>query len=176
MRKYFLVVIPLLIAMIFISQKNRTMSIPQPVRMLELAPAMHRDELCQRMKTEQFDVLIIGGGATGAGAALDAANRGFKVALIERFDFASGTSSKSTKLLHGGVRYLEKAVLNLDKQQYDLVIEGLTERENLFQIAPHLTKPIEIITPIYTRWEIPYYYVGLKVYDWIASSTSLPRR
>lgn len=175
-RKYFFVIVTvLLIPILVMGQKEKNVDIPQNIQVLDLAPVMNRDAMRQKLKTEQYDVLIIGGGATGAGAALDAANRGLKVALIERFDFASGTSSKSTKLLHGGVRYLEKAVFNLDKQQYDLVMEGLMERETLFQIAPHLTRPIEIITPIYTLWEIPYYWMGLKAYDWIASSTTLPK-
>lgn len=132
-----------------------------------------RQEIIQKLKTEPFDILIIGGGATGAGIALDAANRGYKVALVERFDFGSGTSSKSTKLAHGGVRYLEKAFLEADLQQYDLVKEALTERENLFKIAPHLVKPIEIVIPLYQWWQVPYYWMGLKVYDWIAGSSNI---
>lgn len=170
----FVIITVILVFVLYLGQREGTSSDSQNVRMLTLTPSQSRNVIQEKLKNEQFDLLIIGGGATGAGAALDAANRGFKVALIERFDFASGTSSKSTKLLHGGVRYLEKAVFNFDKQQYDLVIEGLTERENLFQIAPHLAKPIEIITPIYSWWEVPYYWVGLKVYDWIAGSTRMP--
>ncbi len=132
-----------------------------------------RSSLIQQLKNETYDILIIGGGATGAGAALDAANRGYKVALIERFDFGSGTSSKSTKLIHGGVRYLEKAVFNLDLQQYQLVKEALHERSHLLKIAPHLVKSLEIITPIYHWWEIPYYWMGLKLYDWVAGDSNL---
>ncbi|MCH9631027.1 MAG: Aerobic glycerol-3-phosphate dehydrogenase [Chlamydiia bacterium] len=134
-----------------------------------------RAETRKALESKEYDVLIIGGGAAGAGAALDAANRGASVALIERSDFASGTSSKSTKLAHGGVRYLEKAVLNLDKKQYDLVLEALSERANLFKMAPYLVKPLEIVTPLYHYWEIPYYWIGLKVYDWIAGAGSLHR-
>lgn len=134
---------------------------------------VNRDVIRERLKKESFDVLIVGGGATGAAVALDAANRGFKVALIERNDFGSGTSSKSTKLLHGGVRYLEKAVFNLDWAQYSLVTEALNERGYLMTIAPHLTRPLEIITPLYHWWEIPYYWMGLKVYDWISGAASL---
>lgn len=132
-----------------------------------------RNSNINRLKNEDFDVLIIGGGATGAGAALNAANRGLKIGLVERGDFASGTSSKSTKLVHGGVRYLEKAVFNLDRQQYNLVKEALFERSQLFKIAPHLVKTLEIITPIYNWWEVPYYWFGLKLYDWVAGEARL---
>ncbi len=171
---YIAIIALLLIPILFWGQKQRMTTDHKTVRILDLTPAMDRAGISRKLKEELFDILVIGGGATGAGVALDAANKGLKVALVERFDFASGTSSKSTKLLHGGVRYLEKAVLNMDKQQYDLVLEGLTERENLFTIAPHLTKPIEIITPIYSWWETPYYWSGLKIYDLIASSSRLP--
>ena len=85
---------------------------------------------------EPYDLLIIGGGATGSGIALDAATRGLKVALVERDDFAAGTSSKSTKLVHGGVRYLEKAVWELDYNQYKLVKEALRERKYFLHTAP----------------------------------------
>ena len=81
--------------------------------------------------TEEFDVLIIGGGATGAGCAVDASSRGLKTALVELDDFASGTSSRSTKLIHGGVRYLQKAIMRLDIEQYNMVREALHERANL---------------------------------------------
>ena len=106
---------------------------------------------------EPFDILIIGGGATGAGAALDAATRGLRVALVEGEDFASGTSSRSTKLVHGGVRYLEKAVFQLDPGQLKLVFEALRERRTLLRNAPHLAWPIPIATPCYKAWEVPYY-------------------
>ncbi len=145
----------------------------ETVQMLVPQPAVSRETMQNQLKTQTFDVLVIGGGAIGAGTAVDAANRGLKVALVERFDFGSGTSSKSTKLAHGGVRYLEKAVFNLDRQQYDLVTEALAERGHLFQMAPHLVKPLEIITPIYNWWEVPYYWIGLKCYDWIAGSANI---
>lgn len=145
----------------------------EAVQMLTPVPAVSREAMQAQLKSQNFDILVIGGGAIGAGTALDAANRGLKVALVERFDFGSGTSSKSTKLVHGGVRYLEKAVFNLDAQQYHLVTEALEERGHLFHIAPHLVNPIEIITPIYSWWEVPYYWFGLKLYDWVAGSASL---
>lgn len=136
---------------------------------------MNRADTLQSLKTEAFDVLIIGGGATGAGIALDAAHRGLKTALVEREDFASGTSSKSTKLLHGGIRYLEKAVYNLDLKQYELVKDALKERSLIFQNAPHLARPLELVIPLYQLWEVPYYYSGIKFYDWVAASSTLPK-
>lgn len=134
-----------------------------------------RAKTLESLKSEPFDLLVIGGGATGAGVALDAANRGLKTALVERFDFASGTSSKSTKLLHGGVRYLEKAFYNLDLKQFQLVKDALKERALIFQNAPHLAKPLELIIPLYHFWEVPYYWAGIKFYDWIASRSTLPK-
>lgn len=97
----------------------------------------------------ELDVLVIGGGATGAGCAVDAAMRGLQVACVEREDWSSGTSSKSTKLVHGGVRYLEKAVKELDWGQFQLVDEALRERSTVLQIAPHLTDQLPIMLPIY---------------------------
>src|SRR5690606_39862918 len=101
-----------------------------------------RDDALKSMVGQRFDVLVIGGGATGAGIALDAASRGLSVALLERADFSEGTSSRSTKLLHGGVRYLEKAVLKLDRSQFRLVRDGLHERHTLLRLAPHLARAI----------------------------------
>lgn len=96
-----------------------------------------------------FDLLIIGGGATGVGCALDAASRGLKTACVERADFASGSSSKSTKLIHGGVRYLEKAFKERDAEQYRLVKEALKERAVLLKIAPHITNALPLMLPVY---------------------------
>lgn len=127
------------------------------------------------MKTETFDLIIIGGGATGAGIALDASLRGLSVALFEQNDFAEGTSSRSTKLVHGGVRYLEAAVKKLDRAQYALVKEGLRERKLFLHNASHLAHPIELITPLYKWYEIPYVYAGLFLYDLIAGKASLGR-
>lgn len=120
-----------------------------------------------------FDLLIIGGGATGAGIALDAISRGYKVLLVEKSDFASGTSSKSTKLVHGGVRYLEQAVKKLDKGQFNLVYDALHERAIFLKLAPHLSRPLPIFTPLYKFWEKPYYRIGLKMYDWLAGRTNI---
>lgn len=95
-----------------------------------------RAEQIQSLKTEQFDVLVIGGGATGSGCALDASSRGLKTAMVELDDFSSGTSSRSTKLIHGGVRYLQKAIMNLDYDQYKMVKEALHERKKLVGHRP----------------------------------------
>ncbi|KAM6333115.1 GPDM protein, partial [Podargus strigoides] len=122
---------------------------------------------------EEFDVLVIGGGATGCGCALDAVTRGLKTALLERDDFSSGTSSRSTKLIHGGVRYLQKAVMKLDFEQYKMVKEALEERANLLQIAPHLSAPLPIMLPVYKWWQLPYFWFGIKLYDMVAGSQCL---
>lgn len=133
-----------------------------------------REDLLSKLsKTDQFDVLVIGGGATGTGCAVDAATRGLNVALVEMHDFASGTSSKSTKMAHGGVRYLEKAVFQLSKAQLDLVIEALNERGHMLNTAPHLCKILPIMIPVYNYWQIPYFYVGCKMYDLFAGSQNL---
>ncbi|NWT38251.1 GPDM protein, partial [Rissa tridactyla] len=123
--------------------------------------------------TSEFDVLVIGGGATGCGCALDAVTRGLKTALLERDDFSSGTSSRSTKLIHGGVRYLQKAIMKLDFEQYKMVKEALEERANLLEIAPHLSAPLPIMLPVYKWWQLPYYWFGIKLYDMVAGSQCL---
>lgn len=121
----------------------------------------------------EYDLLIIGGGATGSGVALDAVTRGLKVAMVERDDFASGTSSKSTKLVHGGVRYLEKAVWELDYNQYALVVEALRERKYFLDTAPHLSSWLPIMLPVNKWWQIPYFWAGTKAYDFLAGSEGI---
>ncbi|KAJ2901273.1 Glycerol-3-phosphate dehydrogenase mitochondrial [Zalerion maritima] len=115
-----------------------------------------------------YDILVIGGGATGTGVALDAASRGLRVALVERDDFSSGTSSKSTKLVHGGVRYLEQAFWNRDYAQFQLVMEALRERTYFLRTAPHLTNWLPIMIPLDKWWKAPYYWCGTKAYDFLA--------
>ncbi|XP_062155752.1 glycerol-3-phosphate dehydrogenase SDP6, mitochondrial [Alnus glutinosa] len=115
-----------------------------------------------------LDVLVIGGGATGSGVALDAVTRGLRVGLVERDDFSSGTSSRSTKLIHGGVRYLEKAVFNLDYGQLKLVFHALEERKQLIENAPHLCHALPCMTPCFDWFEVVYYWMGLKMYDLVA--------
>ncbi|WP_457629723.1 FAD-dependent oxidoreductase [Oceanithermus sp.] len=134
---------------------------------------MKREQLLEQLETQTYDLLVIGGGATGAGIALDAATRGLKVALVERGDFSEGTSSRSTKLVHGGVRYLEAAVKHLDKVQYNLVRDALHERGVILRLAPHLAHPIPLLTPLYKAWEVPYYFSGLKAYDLLAGHERL---
>ncbi|KAJ1403121.1 hypothetical protein SESBI_27528 [Sesbania bispinosa] len=119
-------------------------------------------------KAHPLDVLVIGGGATGSGAALDAVTRGLRVGLVEREDFAAGTSSRSTKLLHGGVRYLEKAVFNLDYGQFKLVLHALKERKQVIDNAPHLCNALPCMTPCFNWFEVVYYWAGLKMYDLVA--------
>ncbi|EER37690.1 glycerol-3-phosphate dehydrogenase [Histoplasma capsulatum H143] len=120
-----------------------------------------------------YDLLVIGGGATGSGIALDAASRGLKVALVERDDFSAGTSSKSTKLVHGGVRYLEKAVWELDYNQFALVKEALRERKWFLYTAPHLSMWLPIMVPVQKWWQLPYFWAGTKFYDFLAASEGI---
>lgn len=108
-----------------------------------------------------FDIAVIGGGATGVGIAVDAAARGYSVALVEQSDFGKGTSSRSTKLVHGGVRYLQQGNISL-------VMEALKERGILRQNAPHLVHDLGFIVPNYAWWEAPFYGIGMKVYDMLA--------
>lgn len=111
--------------------------------------------------TEAWDVVIIGGGATGVGAAVDAASRGYRTLLLEQSDFGKGTSSRSTKLVHGGVRYLQQGNVSL-------VMEALKERGIMRENAPHLVSDLRFIVPNYTWWEAPFYGIGLKLYDVLA--------
>lgn len=134
---------------------------------------VNRSEQLERLKKETFDLVVIGGGATGSGIAFDATLRGYKVALIDSGDFASQTSSKSTKLLHGGVRYLEKAFKELDLSQFSLVKSGLEERSIVMKIAPHLSRPLPILIPVYSWFQAGYYLAGIKVYDMLARKHSI---
>jgi glycerol-3-phosphate dehydrogenase len=128
---------------------------------------MNRAALIQRLAEPQpFDVAIIGGGATGLGVALDAALRGFSVVLLESHDFAKGTSSRATKLVHGGVRYLAQGNIGL-------VREALHERTTLLRNAPHLAQPLPFVMPSYKFWETPFYGAGLKLYDALAGQAGL---
>ena len=131
---------------------------------------MHRDTALHQLRSrgEPWDVLIVGGGATGLGAAVDAASRGHSVALIERADFAKGTSSRSTKLVHGGVRYLKQGNISL-------VMEALRERGRLHKNAPHLVHSMPFVIPSYKWWEGPFYGIGMKVYDRLAGELGLEK-
>lgn len=129
---------------------------------------MNREDNLRRLADEEFDLCIIGAGASGAGSALEAALKGMKVALIEKTDFAAETSGRSTKLIHGGVRYLEQAFKHFDFAQLRQVRHGLEERKTLLKNAPHLAHPIGLLTPVFSWWEGLYYWAGLKLYDWFA--------
>lgn len=131
------------------------------------------DQIANLQAGHVYDILIIGGGATGAGCALDACTRGLRTALVEADDFASGTSSRSTKLIHGGVRYLQKAIMQLDYDQYKMVKEALHERANMLEVAPHLTRPLPILLPVYKWWQVPYYWFGIKMYDLVAGDRNV---
>jgi glycerol-3-phosphate dehydrogenase len=121
---------------------------------------MTRQEMIERLRSHaaEWDIIIVGGGATGVGVAIDAASRGYDVLLLEAIDFGKGTSSRSTKLVHGGVRYLEQGNVSL-------VMEALKERGILRNNAPHLVSDLEFIVPSYDWWEAPFYGVGLKLYN-----------
>ena len=128
---------------------------------------MKRQENLERAKSsETWDVVVIGGGATGLGIAVDAATRGFSTLLLERRDFAKGTSSRSTKLVHGGVRYLAQGYV-------DLVREALRERGRLAKNAPHLFKSEAFIIPGEKWWTAPYYTFGLWLYDRLAGKLGI---
>ena len=124
---------------------------------------MNRDDMLSRIEDvgESWDVIIVGGGATGLGAAIDAAARGYRTLLLEQSDFAKGTSSRSTKLVHGGVRYLQQGNISL-------VVEALRERGRLLRNAPHLVHNLPFVVPNYDWWEGPFYGIGLKIYDMLA--------
>src|SRR6185312_4141486 len=121
---------------------------------------MNRAEMLSRVhdRSEPWDMVIVGGGATGVGVAVDAASRGYDVLLLEQSDFGKGTSSRSTKLVHGGVRYLEQGNISL-------VMEALKERGILRQNAPHLVSDLAFVVPNYDWWEAPFYGLGLKIYN-----------
>jgi glycerol-3-phosphate dehydrogenase len=127
-----------------------------------------RAEILKSLGTDAvpWDVLVIGGGASGLGAAVDAASRGYRTLLIERFDFAKGTSSRSTKLVHGGVRYLEQMNLTL-------VLDALRERGRMLRNAPHLVHDLQFVVPAYGYFALPYYGIGLKIYEHLSGKLSL---
>src|SRR5258708_25234022 len=125
-----------------------------------------KNSLRQMGEGSRWEVLIIGGGASGLGAAVESAARGYRTALVEQVDFAQATSSRSTKLIHGGIRYLEQG-------RVALVRESLRERGHLLRNAPHLVHPLPFILPLYAWWERPCYGVGLKLYDKLAGDLGI---
>src|ERR1700731_453031 len=124
---------------------------------------MNRGDMLRRFEAhpQMWDMIVVGGGATGVGVAIDAAARGYGVLLLEQSDFGKGTSSRSTKLVHGGVRYLEQGNVSL-------VMEALKERGLLLQNAPHLVRNLGFVVPNYDWWEAPFYGIGLKLYNLLA--------
>jgi glycerol-3-phosphate dehydrogenase len=127
---------------------------------------MRRDVMVRNLRERAqtgtpWDIVVVGGGATGMGVAVDAASRGFSVALLEAHGFGKGTSSRSTKLVHGGVRYLEQGNI-------PLVMSALKERGLMRQNAPHLVHDLAFVVPNYSWWEAPFYGIGLKLYDLLA--------
>lgn len=133
--------------------------------------AFHRDEIVRSLQRDQFDLLVIGGGITGCGIALDAASRGLKVALLEKNDFAYGTSSRSTKLIHGGLRYLKQL-------EFGLVKEVGSERAVVHNLAPHLVVPEKMLLPLHEKRGMGYWLtsIGLKIYDWLAGVQQADQR
>src|SRR6186713_340774 len=131
----------------------------------------NRPEILQQLQSKTFDLLIIGGGITGAGIALDAASRGLKTAMVEKNDFAYGTSSRSTKLIHGGLRYLKQL-------EFGLVKEVGSERAVVHKLAPHLVIPEKMLLPLYeTRgFNSLLTSFGLALYDWLARVKKEDRR
>src|SRR5262252_6313624 len=124
---------------------------------------MNRNQMWRRIAghSQSWDMVVVGGGATGVGVAIDAASRGYDVLLLEQHDFGKGTSSRSTKLAHGGVRYLEQGNISL-------VMEALKERGIMRENAPHLVSDLAFVVPNYAWWEAPFYGVGLRLYDLLA--------
>jgi glycerol-3-phosphate dehydrogenase len=135
---------------------------------MNLVSDFQRETQLQRLTGDNrpWDILVIGGGATGVGIAIDAAARGYRVALLEQHDFGKGTSSRSTKLVHGGVRYLQQ-------RRFRLVHDALRERGLLYENAPHVVYPLATIVPLHSRWEGVYYGFGMKLYEWMSGKWSL---
>jgi glycerol-3-phosphate dehydrogenase len=133
----------------------------------------HRQEAWKKIDGASFDVCVIGAGATGSGTAVDAQLRGLSTVLIEAGDFASATSSRSTKLIHGGIRYLQEAVTDFDPGQYNVVKRALHERRVMMENARFLAHPAEFLVPCYSWWEAFYYGIGTKIYDRIAGAQNL---
>src|SRR3954468_23805178 len=131
----------------------------------------YRHEILSKLKTQQYDLLVIGGGITGVGIAMDAASRGLKTALIEKNDFAFGTSSRSTKLIHGGLRYLKQL-------EFGLVKEVGSERAVVHNLAPHLVVPEKMLLPLSEKKGLGYWLtsIGLRIYDWLAGVKSEDQR
>ena len=132
------------------------------------ASTLNRDKMINQLDGSLWDVIVIGGGATGLGIAVDAQTRGYRTLLLEQYDFAKGTSSRSTKLVHGGVRYLKQGNIAL-------VTEALRERGLMRRNAPHLVQDLAFVVPRYKWWEGPFYGIGLRLYDRLAGKLNIAR-
>ncbi|KAN0047458.1 hypothetical protein ACTA71_001840 [Dictyostelium dimigraforme] len=159
-------------------QECKTLSRDQQLsRLNKLSKVYNNEKLNQQESQEELielDLIVIGGGATGTGVALDAQSRGMKVALFEKYDFSSGTSSKSTKLIHGGIRYLESAIMKLRPSELSLVKEALRERSNLLNNAPHLSRQLPIVIPAYSIIDASKFWIGCKLYDYFYPYNDIP--
>jgi len=133
----------------------------------------NRAEQLQNIAGKSFDVCVIGGGATGSGCALDAQLRGLRTVLLETRDFAGATSSASTKIIHGGVRYLEEAIKDVDPKEYHVLVRALHERVRMLNNAPHLTRQLQFLVPSFHWLNALYLDIGLKIYDWLAGSARI---
>ena len=132
-----------------------------------------RVEELKNISGQQFDLCVIGGGATGSACALDAQLRGIRTVLLEAGDFAGATSSAATKIIHGGVRYLEEAIKGADLQEYHVLVRALHERVRMLENAPHLTRKLEFLVPSFHWLDVAYLDIGLKIYDWVAGSAGI---
>jgi len=133
----------------------------------------NRKQVIDHIANQKFDVCVIGGGASGSACALESQLRGLNTVMLEAGDFASGSSTASTKLAHGGVRYLQEAVDDLDIHQYQLVESALRERAQMLHNAPHLTRMVEFVVPCFSHFDKFYYGLGMKMYDWISGKAGL---
>jgi glycerol-3-phosphate dehydrogenase len=132
-----------------------------------------RTEELSQIAGEQFELCVIGGGATGSACALDARLRGVRTVLLEAGDFGGATSSAATKIIHGGVRYLEQAIKEADLQEYRVLIRALHERVRMLENAPHLTRKLEFLVPSYHWVDVAYLDIGLKIYDWLSGKARI---
>ncbi|KAF4669515.1 mitochondrial glycerol-3-phosphate dehydrogenase [Perkinsus chesapeaki] len=136
-------------------------------------PQFDRAKSLDKLRQEKFDVIVVGGGATGSSIALDGASRGLKVALLEAEDFGSGTSSRSTKLLHGGIGYLKGAMMGMDGQLFKMIYQSVRERSHMLHAAPYLTRPMPILLPAFYPMEALQRWIGVKLFDGMAKVMSL---
>jgi glycerol-3-phosphate dehydrogenase len=132
-----------------------------------------REEELKAIENHSFDVCVIGGGATGAGSALDAQLRGLRTVMLDAGDFAGATSSAATKIVHGGVRYLEEAIKGVDPKEYHVLVRALHERVRMLNNAPHLTRQLAFVVPSYHWLNVAYLDIGLQMYDWLAGSARI---